>query len=162
MGANRFGRVLGVSARIAAEKLREKASQAAAASPSSPQRPSAPSGAPASSSPVPLVSSRSSAPPRPPLVAEYVAGSRRVARGAGRFGASIWRPFAHASGVLWLQITGVFFALFTLFFVVHASQVYRAAGWNDRHGVVYILLAILFGWFAVSSFWRANRKQKKG
>jgi hypothetical protein len=94
-------------------------------------------------------------------VAEYVAGSRRLARGAGRFGASIWRPFAHASGVLWLQITGVFFGLFTLFFVVHASQVYRVAGWQDRHEIVYCILAILFGWFAVSSFWRAHRKQKK-
>jgi hypothetical protein len=156
MGANRFGRVLGVSARIAAEKLREKAAQTAAPQP----RPAAsppPVPRPAT---VPARSASSGAPPPNASAAEYVAGSRRLARGAGRFGASIWRPFAHASGVLWLQITGVFFGMFTLFFVVHASQVYRSAGWHDRHVIAYCILAILFGWFAVSSFWRAARRQR--
>lgn len=154
MGPNRFGRVLGVSARIAAEKLREKAAQTAAA----PSRPSVPRPAP-----LPSPARQPAAPGSPPpSVKEYVEGSRRLARGAGRFGASMWRPFAHASTVLWLQITGVFFALFTLFFVVHASQVYRVAGWRDRHVMIYAVLAVLFGWFAASSFWRAQRKQRRG
>lgn len=74
----------------------------------------------------------------------------------------MWRPLAHVTGVLWLQITGVFFALFTLFFVVHASQVYKISGWNDRHVIAYAAFAVLFAWFAVSSFWRAHRRQKKG
>ena len=74
----------------------------------------------------------------------------------------MWRPFAHASGVLWLQVTGVFFAMFTLFFVVHASQLYKVAGWHDRHVIAYGAFAVLFAWFAVTSFWRAHKRQKKG
>ncbi len=158
MGANRFGRVLGVSARIAAEKLREKAAQTAAPQP----RPVASHPSVPRPVTIPARPASPGAPSPKASVGEYVAGSRRLARGAGRFGASIWRPFAHASGVLWLQITGVFFGMFTLFFVVHASQVYRALGWHDRHVIVYGILASFFGWFAVSSFWRAARKQKRG
>ncbi|HEX4038804.1 MAG TPA: hypothetical protein VHX37_12160 [Acidobacteriaceae bacterium] len=145
MQPNRLGRVLGVGTRLAADKLRQKAEQAGAA-PAAGQaaRPAASApGSPAASG------------------AGYVEGSRRLARGAGRFGASMWRPFALASGVLWLQITGVFFALFTLFFVVHASQVYKVSGWRDRHMLAYGLFAVLFCWFAVTSFWRAHRRQKK-
>ncbi len=64
---------------------------------------------------------------------DYAEGSRRVARGAGRFGSALVRPFAHATGVLALQITGVFFALFTVFFTVHAWQAFKAIGAHDRH-----------------------------
>lgn len=148
MQPNRFGRVVGVGARVAAEKLRQKAAEAAAAPPHT-------TSAPRAASPA------ASAPPRP-RPDSYLPGPRRLARGAGRFGASMWRPFAHATGVLWLQITGVFFALFTLFFVVHATQVYSISGWHDRHVIVYAALAVLFAWFAVTSFWRARSRQKKG
>ena len=92
--------------------------------------------------------------------ATYAQGGRRLARGAGRFGATLVRPFAHATGVLTLEITGVFFALFTLFFVEHAWQVYTKARWRDGHFAIYAALAALFAWFAVSSFWRAKRKQR--
>lgn len=95
-----------------------------------------------------------------PARANYAEGGRRLARGAGRFGASLWRPFAHATGVLTLEISGVFFALFTLFFVSHAWQIYKLEGWRDRHFAVYVGLGALFAWFAVSSFWRARRKQR--
>jgi hypothetical protein len=70
------------------------------------------------------------------------------------------KPFAHATGVLTLEITGVFFAMFTLFFVSHAWQVYKKASWRDGHFAVYAVLAVLFAWFAVTSFWRARRKQQ--
>ncbi|MGB7134916.1 MAG: hypothetical protein WBD46_06490, partial [Acidobacteriaceae bacterium] len=121
MQPNRLGRVLGVGTRIAADKLRQKADQAGSA-------PAAGAGPAArASSGKATISS----------VTGYAEGGRRLARGAGRFGASMWRPFAHATGVLWLQISGVFFGLFTLFFVVHASQVYKAAGWRDHHMIAY-------------------------
>lgn len=70
------------------------------------------------------------------------------------------KPFAHATGVLTLEITGVFFALFTLFFVEHAWLAYKGPGWRDAHFAVYAALATLFAWFAMSSFWRARRKQR--
>ena len=152
MQPNRLGRVLGVGTRIAADKLRQKAEQAGTA-------PAAAQGERPAAGPAAGRSAGTSAASR---VSGYAEGGRRLARGAGRFGASMWRPFAHATGVLWLQISGVFFALFTLFFVVHASQVYKAAGWRDHHMIAYGLFAVLFGWFAVSSFWRAHHRHKRG
>jgi hypothetical protein len=93
--------------------------------------------------------------------APIASGSRRFARGAGRFSASLWHPFAHASGILWLQITGLFFAFFAVGFALHSWQLYRSAGWSDHHLPLYLIFGVLFFWFAVSSFWRANRKQKR-
>jgi hypothetical protein len=150
MRPNRLGRVLGVSTRLAAEKLRQKAEAAASApAPQPPARTIRPAAASAGQSAA-------------AAVAGSLEGGRRLTRGAGRFGAALWRPFAHATGVLWLEISGVFFALFTLFFVVHASQLYKVAGWQDRHLLAYAFFALLFGWFAVTSFWRARSRKKKG
>jgi hypothetical protein len=98
----------------------------------------------------------------PPRQVNYGEGGRRLARGAGRFGSALVRPFAHATGVLTLQITGVFFALFTVFFTLHAWQVFKAAGVHDRHVLVYAAFAVLFAWFTMTSFWRARVKQKRG
>jgi hypothetical protein len=87
-------------------------------------------------------------------------GGRRFARGAGRFSASLWKPFAHATGILWLQITGLFFAFFAVGFAAYSWQLWRSTRWHDRHLSLYAAFALLFAWFAVSSFWRANRRQK--
>lgn len=145
MQPNRLGRVLGISARIAAEKFREsKARMDAAAAQAH--------------------SSASQAPPRAqasrPDPAVYAQRSRRVAREAGRVGAAFLRPFAHATGILWYQIAGVFFALFTLFFFAHAWQAWRMAGTHDRRFVLYAGVGLLFAWFAISSFWRAKKRQQ--
>ena len=85
-------------------------------------------------------------------------------RGLKAFGQAALGPFTHAGGVLWLEITGLFFALFALFFV---QSVYRVlAAWRqgpDRaHLLLYVLLAAAFAWFSVSSFARAYRKSKRG
>jgi hypothetical protein len=87
----------------------------------------------------------------------------RVARGTRRFGQSIWGPFAHAGSVLWLEVTGLFFALFTLFF---ASNIYRLrafywSGAEHQKFLVYVLCTALFLYFTVSSFYRASRKSRK-
>ena len=83
-----------------------------------------------------------------------------MARGAGRFSASLWKPFAHATGLLTLQITGLLFAFFALGFGAKSWQLYRETGWRDHHLPLYLGFAVLFLWFAVSSFWRASRKQR--
>ncbi|MGD0368479.1 MAG: hypothetical protein ABSA94_13570 [Acidobacteriaceae bacterium] len=151
MQPNRLGRALGIGARVAAEKLRDGTAGAAAAV----QRSAATQPAPAAiTHPKPT----EPAIPSAPSIAE---GSRRLARGAGRFGATLWRPFAHATGILTLQITGSFFAIFTLVFAVHSWQLYKSAGWHDHHLPLYAAFAALFAWFTVSSFWRASRKQKR-
>ena len=90
-----------------------------------------------------------------------VAGAKR---GAKAFGQAFLGPFTHAGSILWLEITGLFFALFALFFV---QNVYRVRGSWDQgpehtHLLLYIALAVGFAWFSVSSFTRAYRKSKRG
>lgn len=146
MQPNRIGRLFGIGTRVAVGKLRDGAAGAAAAA----QRSAA---AQAAAAP-------SKSPPADRI--NYAEGSRRMARGAGRFGSALVRPFAHATGVLTLQITGVFFALFTAFFALHAWQAFRTLGAHDRHVLVYVAFALLFAWFTLTSFMRARAKQKRG
>jgi hypothetical protein len=70
------------------------------------------------------------------------------------------QPVTRAGGILVLQISGVFFSLFAVFFLSHTWQTWRAAGWRDRHTEMYAGMMLLFGWFAISSFWRAKRKER--
>jgi hypothetical protein len=85
-------------------------------------------------------------------------------RGAKAFFQALWTPFGHAGGVLWLEITGLFFALFTLFFVQSAYRVRSAwrTGPEHAHLVLYVVVGLGFAWFSVSSFLRAYRKSKRG
>jgi len=179
MQPNRLGRILGIGTRVAVGKLRDGTVRAAAAveraSPAPASAPAAPivSAPPSASRPAAASApgrtgestATRSAPTSPRArvqpPAALTQGSRRFARGAGRFSASLWRPFAHATGILWLQITGLFFAFFALGFSVYSWQLYKSAGWRDRHLPLYVAFALLFAWFAVSSFWRASRKQKR-
>ena len=158
MQPNRLGRILGVGTRVAAEKLRDgTAGAVAAVQRSNAAASSQPAAAakPAAASAAPALQKTSL-----PASAALADGGRRFARGAGRFSSSLLRPFARATGLLILQITGVFFALFTFVFAVHSWQLYRTAGWRDHHLPMYLAFAVLFAWFAISSFWRANRRQK--
>jgi hypothetical protein len=93
----------------------------------------------------------------------YTERGKVAAREAKKFGSSIWRPFAHASGVLWLEITGLFFGIFGLFF---AQNVYKLrsqwhGGPEHQHFLIYALVTVLFFYFAFSSFVRARRKDRK-
>jgi hypothetical protein len=63
--------------------------------------------------------------------------------------------------LIFLQIAGLFFCLFALGFASRIPRTYhdQVAG---RHGPerVYLLVifTVVFGWFGVSSFWRARKK----
>jgi hypothetical protein len=153
MQPKKLGQVLGISARVAAKTIRERAAQAQAASAASPVKaPATPAAAQV------RAASRDAGAAASQAAAAAADGGRRLARGAGRFGAAMVGPFARAGSILALQITGVFFAIFAVFFLSHAWQTVRAAGWHDRHGQVYAGLAVVFVWFTVSSFWRARKK----
>jgi hypothetical protein len=158
MEPNRLGRVLGISARVAAKTIRERAAQSGQTAGGSgvAQQP-AQDGVPAAAAARPVGAGRPAGAVGRATVAD---SGRRLARGAGRFGSALIGPFAHATGVLTLQITGVFFGLFALFFLSHTWETWHAGGWRDPHTKVYAGLALLFGWFTVSSFWRARRKQR--
>jgi hypothetical protein len=162
MEPNRVGRLLGIGTRVAAGKLRDGTVRAAAAverTSASGSAGGAGSGA-AGRAEAGVGSGRGRT--VAPASAALAEGSRRFARGAGRFSSSLLKPFAHATGLLGLQITGLFFAMFALGFGAKCWQLYRATGWRDHYLGMYLGFAALFAWFAVSSFWRASRKQRRG
>jgi hypothetical protein len=89
--------------------------------------------------------------------------TRGIGHGARRFGQAVWGPLTHASSVLWLEVTGLFFALFALFF---AQNLYRVRGaWKQgpehSHFLLYCAITLLFCWFSSSSFLRAYKKNKR-
>lgn len=135
MEPDRVGRKLGIGVRVASGMLRDRATQT-------------------------VQTVQQDAPVYADRVQKTAAGTKA---GAKKFGQAIWGPFVHAGSVLWLEITGLFFALFSLFF---AQGVYRLrADWRTGPGherlLVYAAIAIVFMYFAISSFYRAARKQRQ-
>jgi hypothetical protein len=143
----RFGRALGTGARAAAKSMLSAAQAAAAPNPSAPTAPPR------------------QPPDRPAPSRAQIPDPRVVKEQARNLKRSVWSPFAKFSSVLWLEITGLFFALFAL---VMGEQVWKwhaairlppnAPGAQRLY--LYILLFALFGYFTVSSFVRARRREK--
>jgi len=141
MGAETTGRKLGIGLRLAARAARERAGNAGALPASLP------------------VNSRAI----PAAAAQATSKAKAIAQGTRRFGEAVWGPMAHTGSVLWLEITGLFFALFTAFF---GQSVYKfrsdwKSGPHHLHFIVYATLTILFATFTVSQFYRARQKEKK-
>jgi hypothetical protein len=92
--------------------------------------------------------------------------SAGVARGGKRFGTSVWRPFVKASGVLWLEMTGSFFALFALFAAqstwMHRADLHQTAlnHTAHQHFLVSCGVTLAFTYFSVSSFLKARRRSR--
>jgi hypothetical protein len=151
MEPRKVGRTLGIGVRVASNMVRERVEQARQAAPSQPDG------------------------NRRPAETESVFSSRKMAnqaantkRGIRAFGQALVAPFTHAGSILWLEITGMFFALFAIFF---AQNVYRLRGFlhgagsqssEGGHLLLYAILTTGFAWFSVSSFVRARRKSKRG
>jgi hypothetical protein len=87
-----------------------------------------------------------------------------LARGGKRFGEAVWGPFARLGGVLGLEVSGVFFGIFAIFGLAGIWR-FRAqwhAGGAQREDLVgAVVMAALFGYFCVSSFIRARRRERK-
>ncbi len=101
MEPNRVGRILGIGARVAAKTLQERTAQATSPAPrqaSQQKAGTAPAPNPTAAPPKP----NAAALPKAPSSAAIAEGGRRFARGAGRFSAALWKPFAHATGILTL------------------------------------------------------------
>jgi hypothetical protein len=87
--------------------------------------------------------------------------------GRRRFKEAAWGPFVRLSGVVGLEVVGVLFGIFALFAL---GAVWRLRGeWHWRaqnpggHGELLGALAMLavFGYFCVSSFVRARRRERR-
>jgi hypothetical protein len=139
MDSVRFGRILGKGARAAAKGLYEAVDAAAAPNPN---------------------------PPKAACQPRAVAPKKAVTREARKLGKSFLTPFARAGSVLWLEVTGTFFAVFAAIFLGYAWR-YRAAvrlSGTDadahRHLLASTAAAAVFGYFAVTSFMRARRRER--
>jgi hypothetical protein len=82
--------------------------------------------------------------------------TRGVARGVGGF----LRPFSRVGGILWLEVTGVFFLLPVVVFGPTLWRM-RASYLHGPDHKTFLLTAgvvVVFLYLSVSSFWRARRK----
>ena len=191
MDSVRFGRVLGIGARLAAQTAMKTVvgavDAAAAPSPAAPPRASSPPSPASSQIPPAATQSAGSSPasnpahhPRrtsrptsgPAANSTRTAGqlrdvTRGVAHGSRRFGQAVWAPLARLSGTLWLEFTGVFFGLFALSAGIGAwklrtNLIPPATSSEGRtHALLALAVAVVFAYFCISSFVRASRRGRR-
>jgi hypothetical protein len=149
MEPNRFGRKLGIGVRVASRMVKERAAQANNKSASQ------------SEASAPRPEPRPAAPPPPRK--NYTEPARRLGVGTRRFTKAVGGPLAHISGTLWLEITGLFFALFAVFFGQNAWKTRASAlhGPEHAHFLLYSILTLVFVYFCVSSFIKARRRARR-
>jgi hypothetical protein len=100
--------------------------------------------------------------------AVFQAGEVRqgLGRGSRRFGEAVWRPFVRLSGVVWLEVSGVFFGVFALLafgYIWKLRGAWRGGAVNagaHRSLTGAVIMLALFGYFCVSSFVRARRRER--
>jgi hypothetical protein len=148
MRAQIIGRVLGTGLRVAgkmAGQRLEAAMQPAPAAQAQPQpRPDANAAARVQ---MPAQAARRTA-----------QASQGVARGVGGF----LRPFRRVGGILWLEVTGVFFLLPVIVFTPNLWRM-RASwlqGPDHRMFLITAGVVAVFLYLGVSSFWRARRRSR--
>jgi hypothetical protein len=82
--------------------------------------------------------------------------SGSLARGVGGF----LRPFARVGGILWLEVTGVFFFLPVAVFIPNLWRM-RASWQHGPDHTTFLVTAgvvVVFLYLSVTSFWRARRR----
>jgi len=88
-------------------------------------------------------------------------------RGSKRFGEAVWGPFVKLSGVLWLEVAGVFFGIFALMAVGYLWKLRgawhsgAATATTHRSLMGAVVMLAFFGYFSVSSFVRARRRERR-
>lgn len=167
MDSVRFGRALGVGARAAAKTLVTAVDAATAPNPSAQGAKPAQRSTPPSGTTVEQRAKASGA--RVGQQAAQTATQARqtgqgLVRGSKRFGEAVWTPFVKLSGVLGLELAGVFFGLFAFFGAGWAwklrGNLHETATNHDAHMrfLVCVIMAAVFTYFLVSSFVKANRR----
>ena len=111
----------------------------------------------AASQPGPAAPSASQ--PRP-AAAEAARVAGKVTRAAGRGVGGFLRPFSRVGGIIWLEVTGVFFFLFVIVFapIVWRTRPSHLQGPYDHNFLISAVIVLVFLYLSVSSFWRARRK----
>jgi hypothetical protein len=154
----RFGRALGYGARHAAKTLLKAADAASTPSPARPAGNATRSSQAAASQ------------AEAPRVAERVVQTQRTVaetkKHAGKLAQSVWTPLARFSGVVWLQVTGLFFALIAMFLAQGAwkerAAMHLALGSQAATKFYVLVVAFaVFAYFSVSNFVRAYLRERK-
>ena len=181
MDSVRFGRALGFGARAAAKTLMTAVDAATSPNPSATAKTKPVADAtvstPAVASPVAAsaVSTVESGEISGARLAQKAARATTQARQTGRglkeggrrFQKEVGGRLVTLSGVLWLEVTGVFFGIFAAFAGGGAwkmrTAAHETAGNHDAH-VQFLMaagMALIFGYFCFSSFVRANRRGRR-
>jgi hypothetical protein len=144
----RLGRKLGIGTRVAAKILRDRAQNRSSSPRNEPPRKPVQRSAP--------VGARAAKPVNPRAVRNVTRG---VAQGSRGFGRAFWKPFANAVRALWHEITGVFFAIFALFFAQNAWRLRGAwsSGPEQEHFAIYMALTLVFVYFSITAFVSSRR-----
>jgi hypothetical protein len=175
MDSVRFGRALGIGARAAARTLVTAVDAATAPNPSASAGTTASAGAASTDAPpVTKTDTKTNTKAASSVVRLGQQAARTTSqvrqtgqglkRGSKRFGEAVWGPFVKLSGVLWLELTGVFFGIFAVFASIGVwkmrGQWRQTAANPDAHMrlIAAAAMAVLFGYFCVSSFMKASRR----
>jgi hypothetical protein len=165
MDSVRFGRALGVGARVAAKTLATAVDAATSPNPSATEKTKqATEAAPAAAGKAESSRVRQQAAKTTAQVRQTSAGLKE---GSKRFRESVGGPLARLSVALWLELTGVFFGIFAVFAVGGAWKLRGALNGtgpnHDAHGrfLAAVLMAAVFAYFCVSSFVKANRRSQR-
>jgi hypothetical protein len=168
MDSVRFGRALGIGARAAAKTLVTAVDAATAPNPSAPASAgtSANAGAPSTVGKTDAATTGARLGEQAARTASQVRQTGKgVKEGSKRFGQAVWGPFVKLSGVLWLELTGVFFGIFAVFATGGAWKMlgeWRRQTAVNHDATMHLIgtaaMAVVFGYFCVSSFARAGRR----
>ncbi len=162
MDSVRFGRALGFGARAAAKTLVTAVDAATSPNPSA--------GGAAKQEPTETRAAASGVrlgEQAARTTAQVLQAKTGLAHGTKRFGDAVWSPFVRLSGVLWLEFTGVFFGIFALFAATGAwklrGNLHETVANHEAHVhfLLTALMAVLFGYFFVSSFVKAHRRSRR-
>jgi hypothetical protein len=84
----------------------------------------------------------------------------KTTRGVGRGIGGFLRPFRRVGGILWLEVTGVFFFLPVVVFSPKLWQLRASWQRGPNHSTFLVTagIVVVFFYLGVSSFWRARKK----
>jgi hypothetical protein len=167
MDSVRFGRALGFGARAAAKTLVTAVDAATSPNPSAEVKAKETGAASSSTAGKAEASGVRLGQEAVQATAQVRQTARGLKEGSRRFGEAAWEPLVKLSGVLWLELTGVFFGIFAVFAGNAAwrsrAALHETAGNHDAHVRLLwsVAMAAVFGYFCVSSFVSANRRGKR-
>jgi hypothetical protein len=154
MNANDFGKRLGIGVRIAGRIAQQRAQQNAA------QSPTTNTAAPGAQTSQTVYDRARQAVPNAQNIRQAKQKTHQYTRAAGRGVGGFLKPFTRVGGILWLEVTGFFFGLFTLYFAQDIWKVRAgyATGPLHMHFLISSIAAAVFAYLSVSAFWRARRR----